>query len=139
MRRVLANTLFMKNRPNRFMIYVSYYSFIHLFLLGLALIINSIIYQFNLLNVFLGGTMIGFFLLATIQLIRKKEEIVLTIVSIDDSENAHIKCLTLESEKKHLLEFYVPGNTQYQVGDQVKGIYNKYINEIVKIKEFNHE
>ncbi len=113
-----------------------YFSFINMFLYGLALIINSLLFKINIYNIITGIIITILFIYITFEHVFRTDKIVLTLSSIDDTKEG-IKCLYFCNNNDEMYEYYIKEGTYKEdakylckIGKSSKSI-KKIIKEVI--------
>lgn len=111
-----------------------YFSFIIMFLFGLSLVLNSIIFKINIFNLTIGLIVIVLFIFITIEYIIKSSKIILLLIDIDDIDSS-FRLLVFEDESGGIYQYYVSKKHTYILNKHYlckiqKS--SKYIKKIIK-------
>lgn len=116
-----------------------YFSFINMFLYGISLIINSIIFKINIYNIITGIIIVILFIYITYEHVLRTDKIVLTLTGIDDTKKG-LTCLYFCNNNDEMFEYYVKDNIYKEdanylckIGKSSKCI-KKILKEVIEIE-----
>ncbi len=125
------NSRILLNLENRFLSIFGFYSFNIIVLFGLALIINSLIFQVNIFNLVIGSMIIIFYIWIFFSYIVINKNKVLNITVVDKINN-YIDLLYLSDETQEY-ELYVKHDETYTEGSSFLCKFNPMSKEVRKI------
>lgn len=129
----IKNTKFLLNLENKSNALFSYISIVILFLFGIALLLNCMITEFNLLGLIGGVAITLVFFYATYIVLLEKSTVVFEVQNKDVHENTKLYCVDLVNDEYGLIEYYTEDPSKLIREKSYSFVINKYTNRVIKV------